>query len=1581
VSRFCLFNILFLYRYVVFSTDYGPTAALDTPQTRTSTTIISPNPPFYLYAPGRTDLSQHTKISELLQSLPKLQETLNQPHSQIISNIHSLVYPNSNHAVWSVDNNGHLFQVHITAIDKIFQQRLLNRLYSIYNNRCNYWTTPEHLHEQFTIPCKHLQLPLPTNLRKSMMEHMVTQDSLSLYLEHKGLRPKGSAWPPADALHHCLLHSVISPTVLQAVRVADILKRNTVLIMPTNSQVWTSELVYLPGDIDRLITQTLLESADNHNCIQNYLLSYKAKVTSTGGEDTVTSSNNDAKTGSNYSVTDGLKTFTQNIAEVAWNEEKKESNLSDKSCIESKGHTTRAGDTTFVTTPSYNSGVPAEATVTFTKQIQRNTAASYDQIPAKTRTPSQIEIPVTNTTAHDSTVPAKCTITYRREMNENTNVTTYQEETLNKTITSYHNIQGESAADYHTKLQDAPTVDLKPATVKTTTPYQGKILLKNTTYQSDFRVERTTKDDLDHTTTNTEFVTARNLQKATNDELHERKTTMEFVTARNLMKTTNNELDDRKTTMEFVTARNLLETTNNELDDRNTAMEFVTARNLLETTNNELDDRKTTMEFVTARNLLETTNNDLDDRKTTMEFVTARNLLETINNEMDDRNTTVEFVTARNLLETTNNELDGRNITMEFVTARNLLETTNNELADRKTTMEFVTARNLLETTNNKLDDRNTTMEFVTARNLLETTNNELDDRKTTMEFVTARNSLETTNNKLDDRKTTMEFVTARNSLETTNNELDDRKTTMEFVTARNLLETTNNELDDRNTTMEFVTARNLLETTNNELDDRKTTMEFVTARNPLETTNNELDDRKTTMEFVTARNPLETTNNELDDRKTTMEFVTARNLLETTNKELDDRNTTIEFVTARNPLETTNNELDDRNTTMEFVTARNLLETTNKELDDRNTTIEFVNAWNLLETTTNELDDRKTTMEFVTARNLLETTNNELDDRNTTMEFVTARNSLEKTDNELDDRKTTMEFVTARNLLETTNNELDDRNTTMEFVTARNLLETTDNELDDRKTTMEFVTARNLLETTNNELDDRNTTMEFVTARNLPKTTNDDLDDTTTITKFVTTGKLLQTVVYGLHVRKTQPTNTSAWNLLKTTTSISSDSTTGTAYSTPRDVLQRSTESLKGSTTKPELVTSRDVVHTVTASLTDITEDTQLDIRVTQFEEPSGGLTVGEVAACEGTKIQLEVTTRGPGGTTGPLKTVDTTEPQFECDNCMVQSTTQSVSDLIQVSSPVLKDTIAISPDDLANQPPVLTTASSTEPTTNTDHDTITEVKSDARGVTHFNVSNQAMPVTEESLSNVSNASHATLDNGADIFGQTTEHSQTLYNSTSADIFEIMEQMVNSTISPAELLTLQILYELLLTKYEVAHVSDDTKTPGGTNTTHRVPQNGVSSEIRNTVKVLEHIPGIMDDRILDNVTDEEINSLREAVEYVWSVVENETAMNINSSLVKIYQGAGRFVNRSTRSLMPEINRNRPKRQTTDWVLGQEAEVHKSAGSPLGFIIRSVSYSDKNGLEEKISLPVTGNVITDLLSQDTRNAHEEGNLL
>ena len=102
---------------------------------------------------------------------------------------------------------------------------------------------------------------------------------------------------------------------------------------------------------------------------------------------------------------------------------------------------------------------------------------------------------------------------------------------------------------------------------------------------------------------------------------------------------------------------------------------------------------------------------------------------------------------------------------------------------------------------------------------------------------------------------------------------------------------------------------------------------------------------------------------------------------------------------------------------------------------------------------------------------------------------------------------------------------------------------------------------------------------------------------------------------------------------------------------------------------------------------------------------------------------------------------------------------------------------------------------------------------------------------------------------------------------------------------------------------------------------------------------------------------------------------------NINSSLVETYQVADRSANPSTPSVVPEIKRNRSKRQTTEGVLGLQAGLYKSVGSPLGLTVRNVSYNGKNGLENKKSSLLTGNVITDHSPQDTRNSHEEGNLL
>jgi hypothetical protein len=112
-------------------------------------------------------------------------------------------------------------------------------------------------------------------------------------------------------------------------------------------------------------------------------------------------------------------------------------------------------------------------------------------------------------------------------------------------------------------------------------------------------------------------------------------------------------------------------------------------------------------------------------------------------------------------------------------------------------------------------------------------------------------------------------------------------------------------------------------------------------------------------------------------------------------------------------------------------------------------------------------------------------------------------------------------------------------------------------------------------------------------------------------------------------------------------------------------------------------------------------------------------------------------------------------------------------------------------------------------------------------------------------------------------------------------------------------LLTTQALDELVLSKHNAAQVVDNTETLNNTTVTPVVTQNGVSTypvnrtslHTNETMKVLELIRGLMQDPILKNVADEEINNLRETVEYIWSTLGNETETTLLRALQKFIKG------------------------------------------------------------------------------------------
>jgi hypothetical protein len=1145
--------------------------------------------------------------------------------------------------------------------------------------------------------------------------------------------------------------------------VSNILKRSTVLVMPRNAHVWRPELVYLPGDIDKLITKTLLESFDNDLCIQNYVSSHDVQVPSTAGGNKIISSTNGANTETTYPVADGLKTFTPKSTEVVWNESKKGDSLTDTSCVKSHNNTLQTSDITIENTTRYNNGVSVETTARNTKQIQKNNGNAYGETPAETKAPYQIQIPLQTMTAYGAGTPVGSTLIYTSELHKKTNATAYQKETVTKITTTYHNIP-----------EDVKKKEFDGSTEPDITSNGSKHLKVN----EDTATSNWTTKDL-------------------------------------------NISEEEKQTQDNIPP---------ELRRVHSFDDFRQALHV-----SEAVDRG-------------------QPRNPEAKHSEAPNSAQPIASFQNYSDFLDSAIARAVYVNETNTHSDSSEIIASNIARNDSIHHTFHLKEHTAGTPPKETAHGLGDST--------------------------------------IRAEIKPTH--------------LQNVVDTTTDRLGDRANYTELVTSRNVLATTADGLEKRTTNMESLTVRELPQTPPSDMKDRRTHMEVVTARNPLTTTNG-LDDKKH-KKFVTASHTIET-----NDRKTNIESVSSRSSFYTNNDELDDGKNT-ESVTAKDLFQVTTLGWEERTTNMEAAAVRNILQTASDELSDRTTGTEFVTSKDLFYTNTEELDDGATSTEFVTARNLLKTTNDEMDETTTSTEFVTSRNLLKTTNDEMDGRTTSTEFVTSRNLLKTTNDEMDETTTSTEFVTSRNLLKTTNHELDERKTNTEFVTSRNLL----------------------------------------------QTVIYGMQ-------------------------TTSTEYVTPRTTFERNTESLKDSATKTELATASDVLRTVTANLTDNTGDILFDVLVTPLEILNGGLSVCEkLAACKGTNIQLAVTTDRPRdsnstATTDSLETVDTTGVQSESNNYLLHSATQSMSDLTQDSSPVFHNTIATSPASLPNQPLQVTTAPSTEPPGNTDYDKINQGNTDEKGATHLKASNQTVPGKEESISSANSTSHVNIDNDSDIFEQTTEHAQSLHNSTSVDIFEIMAQMVNSTISPAELLTLQILYELLLSKYDVAYVSEDMKTPGGANSTHRVPPNGVWSEIRNTIKVLEHIPGIMDDHTLDNVTDEEINSLREAVEYVWSIVENETEVDINSSLMKTHHEADRSLNSGTFSQMPETKRDKSKRQVTERLLGKHGAVPKSLGNPLGFVIRNVIYNAKNGLASL----VTGNatVISDSPPEDTRNSQKKGRLL
>ncbi|PSN30684.1 hypothetical protein C0J52_25586 [Blattella germanica] len=87
------------------------------------------------------------------------------------------------------------------------------------------------------------------------------------YLENVGFVVDTRA---AKDLHFCFYNALRVPSIHQAHLVSSLLKRNSVLIVDKDTLAWNPGAVFLPADIHKKVTETLLQSADMNNCF-NYL--------------------------------------------------------------------------------------------------------------------------------------------------------------------------------------------------------------------------------------------------------------------------------------------------------------------------------------------------------------------------------------------------------------------------------------------------------------------------------------------------------------------------------------------------------------------------------------------------------------------------------------------------------------------------------------------------------------------------------------------------------------------------------------------------------------------------------------------------------------------------------------------------------------------------------------------------------------------------------------------------------------------------------------------------------------------------------------------------------------------------------------------------------------------------------------------------------------------------------------------------------------------------------------------------------------------------------------------------------------
>jgi hypothetical protein len=1407
------------------------------------------------------------------------------------------------------ENNAPVCHATITAADMILQRRFLDALYSINNNRCRHWSNvPEEAYQQFISPCKSLHLPLPIRLRESMMDHMKTEKKFSLYLENMSFSTGNREKLFIDAIRHCMLHSVLYPSIYQALTVANILKRNTVLVIPVKSQTKRPTSVYLPADVEKLITKALFESVDNNICIRSRLWKHKIQDPILYDGNTAISSITEEIIHSTDTVTFGLQSSAANTTGIVRNGTGHETLVSDKTLHKSISQTSDIPDkiatdynhhvptdirTTYFsvdqdetasayyneipdkTTIGYYNEIPGKTTTAYHRNINVETTADYNEISDKTTTAYYKEVPMETTTTYFNEIPVKIT-SYKNEIpveitsayhSEIPDTTTigYYNEISGKTTTDYHrNINVETTAAYNEISDKTTTAYYKEVPIETTTTYFNQIPVKITSYKNEIPVEITSvyHSEIPDTTTSGYY---NEIPGKTTNTYH-RKITVETTAAYN-------EIPDKTTTAYYKDVP--METTTTYLNE--IPVKITSYKNEIP------------VEITSAYNSeIPTETTSAYHSETPVETTPA------YHNEIPTETKTPYHNVISNETETTSyNEITVTTTTTYGTVIPDKSATTYQNKIPTKTTAKAVTADTseipvkTATNTHNEVRDKTETTYFKEV--LGKTTaayNNESHDKI----IITHDNDITNGDNRGSSNATPQESTFE-------NLGTDEQEISVISVQGDNIIFEGNlvlphlNHVGFSDSDIDVRFSDRIYEEAFSSEIESETTIPKVFSDNDIVITdiNKELFTRSITeksnfSEKIASklfhRNNEHTDNVYIRDKHNTDSSPAGRYVLGSagdktsmpaTTDKLDVRTTKLAFVAANFSLKEITNISNESRESPKFVSTKNLLQTATDGSSVSTENREFVTASSLFKATTDISNQNTTKTEFVSVKkipqqvatdNLVAISENTISKIQRNL-FELLRGVLISSEKETRYKDTINEIKITTNrtkdiYFESTSDPqlaadivFDNNVTVMEFETSRKLLESTTEFLSDNTAETQYNVARNTVETSPSIFTDRTKIFQFKMSSESPQSnTNDTLEDLTE-SYFEIFRKLLKS--------SNDSFNTKTVNALENSNKESVQYTQNFTIA-------------NASETHPDNDTNKSAENKI------LLKENSTDYYVKTSNRGDGIALIYSHA-------------------TEPFVNAMQNVSAYKNQNGEVLSTIELNEDIeMTINSPaaqnysvVYENSAKSSSNDSSDEPLIAATTPSAE-VTGGSHEEISEDSSDKKGVGNFDRINQTLPGNTDF--HVVYESHLDADKEDSNFTQTTEHTLSLYNLTLGDIFEIKDDIINSTVFSDGLLTMQILYEILLSKYDASQQGDNIENLDGTDITSTsvMPQNGTStyslnyslSHIKDTLNLLELTPEIMEDYILYNINDEEINDIREVAEYTSSTLENETETNLS---------------------------------------------------------------------------------------------------